>query len=264
MRTTSPILSEGREIRPLTGVRGMAAGLVLWRHFSGLWVPLLPLLGWFSSLALNGQIGVDLFFVLSGFILAYVHESDQVQFNKRSHLKFLWLRLARVYPIHLAVLGLFAVFAFWGNLFAGEHLGSYPLTSLPFQLTMTHAWIVVHTYQWNYPSWSISAEWFAYLLMFPVSVWILKRKLPAANLFLIGYALLCGWVVLLISHRGEEFWRYGAVIRVGLEFLAGSAFYGVFQQRSPIIRFCQKWCTPIICSWLLLLVATRPGYAHWF
>ena len=74
----SPRALGSGEIRSLTGLRGCAAVMVMLYHFS-LSVPVdtLPL----ESLLHNGYLCVDLFFVLSGFVMAYSQTGLFDQFN---------------------------------------------------------------------------------------------------------------------------------------------------------------------------------------
>jgi peptidoglycan/LPS O-acetylase OafA/YrhL len=119
----------------------------------------------------KGSLGVELFFVLSGFILSHVYLAS---FGERtfSYRGFLWARLARIYPLHLAtLLGLGLLVG--AAVMLGVPSGSDALvwSSLPAQLSLTQAWGFGLDGGWNHPSWSISAEWFAYLA-FPAFAWV--------------------------------------------------------------------------------------------
>lgn len=91
------------QIDALTGIRAIAALWVVGFHFG-----LFPL----GSLGLDdalpvlryGYLGVDLFFVLSGFIIYHVHQRDAGSLSIGSVLHFYGLRLARMYPVHLLTL----------------------------------------------------------------------------------------------------------------------------------------------------------------
>ena len=50
---------------------------------------------------------------------------------------------------------------------------------------LVHAWGATQVMSFNYPSWSISAEWFAYLT-FPAVVWIVRRGGATAALIVAG------------------------------------------------------------------------------
>jgi peptidoglycan/LPS O-acetylase OafA/YrhL len=157
------------DIKPLTALRFLAAMWVVsfhyWPHLAGFGVP---------TFVSKGYLGVECFFVLSGFILAHVY-LDGLGKGGFNYAKFLWARLARVYPLHLATLAGVGVLAFVAARagIAMDHEIA-PLKLLPANLLLVHAWGVTDSTAWNHPSWSISAEWFAYL-SFPVFGWVAWR-----------------------------------------------------------------------------------------
>ena len=91
-------MGEPNHIKPLTSLRFLAA---MWVVIYAFWPDLG--LGFVPNLVAKGYLGVELFFVLSGFILCHVYL--QAFGEKRAHYGgFLWARLARVYPLHLVTL----------------------------------------------------------------------------------------------------------------------------------------------------------------
>jgi peptidoglycan/LPS O-acetylase OafA/YrhL len=156
-------------LKPLTTLRIAAAMWVVGYHY---WPDLSAALR--PALLAKGYLGVELFFVLSGFILSHVYLTSFGEGRFRFG-SFIWARLARIYPVHLAVLaGLGLLIAAAARL--GVHAGDQMLvwSSLPAQLTLTQAWGLAPHGGWNHPSWSISAEWFAYL-SFPLFAWTAWR-----------------------------------------------------------------------------------------
>jgi peptidoglycan/LPS O-acetylase OafA/YrhL len=161
-----------QNLKPLTAMRFFAALWVVSFHY---W----PELGLaMPGLVAKGYLGVELFFVLSGFILCHVYLNALGERRFR-YGEFLWARLARIYPVHLATLagmGLLAATAAAIGLRAGDKALVWP--SLAAQLTLTQAWGFSPLGGWNHPSWSISAEWFAYLAfpLFAWSAWRLRAR----------------------------------------------------------------------------------------
>ena len=156
-------------LKPLTSLRFFAAAwVVLFHYWPKLAVDFTP------ALVSKGYLGVELFFVLSGFILCHVYlaSAGEKQFDYGG---FLWARLARVYPLHLATLLGVGLLAGAATL-AGFGIDASVLSweSLPANLLMVHAWGLAPEAGWNHPSWSISAEWFAYLT-FPLFAWAAWR-----------------------------------------------------------------------------------------
>jgi peptidoglycan/LPS O-acetylase OafA/YrhL len=148
----------GRHLPALDGLRGLAAIWVFLYHLSDTGGPNRML----------GQLGVDLFFVLSGFVLSYVY-ADRLN-SASDYRRFLHARLARIYPLHLVtLLATAAVVLLWPG-FAE----TYPRPELRFSadafvahLLLVQNWAVVLPSSWNTPAWSLSAEWAAYLA-FPI------------------------------------------------------------------------------------------------
>ena len=110
----------------------------------------------------NGWMSTSLFFLLSGFILAYLYwgKDGQLSTTKR---RFWSMRCARIYPIHLIVM-VFVLF-----LSVPWHLShDMPLLVLiPSALatiTLIQAWIPPWIPLWSWATWTISALMFLYLI----------------------------------------------------------------------------------------------------
>ena len=100
------------EIKALTGLRIIAAVWVVLFHFRPMLHDAAPRFGDALAPVLNcGAQGVDLFFILSGFVLATWNYLDRMgpSWSGRAALRFLWLRLARVWPVYLVTLHLAAL-----------------------------------------------------------------------------------------------------------------------------------------------------------
>ena len=203
----------------LTGVRGLAALWVAAMHFSRETTRLLPASASVGGFVGQGSDAVLLFFILSGFILLHTYRAQFEIFSWREYFHFLWLRLARIYPAYLATLGLMVGLVL-ASVVAGVAYSkeAYPLARLPWEALMLHRWWWTDFFGWNYPDWSISAEWFAYLFIFPLAVWLLKR-LAGCRVGVIG-AIFIGLIALEPAIRTE--WKLSLV---SLLFLAGALLW---------------------------------------
>ena len=112
---------------------------------------------------------VDFFFVLSGFVIGANYSRNVGA--ARQIFVFLRRRIARIYPLYLMTtlffLGLF-------TLGQSSHPQNYTATSTIGQLLLVQQWQINPPLPYNFPAWSISAEWAMYLL-FPLLVWISLR-----------------------------------------------------------------------------------------
>ena len=145
-------MQDARDIRPLTSLRFFAAMWVVAFHY---W----PNLNAAATPALvdKGYLGVELFFTLSGFILCHVYLSSVADGGFR-YGSFLWARLARIYPLHLATLAGIGAMAL-AALAAGRVIDPNILSwsSLPANLLLVQAWGFAPQAGWNHPSWSNAA-----------------------------------------------------------------------------------------------------------
>ncbi|SMF63362.1 Peptidoglycan/LPS O-acetylase OafA/YrhL, contains acyltransferase and SGNH-hydrolase domains [Tistlia consotensis] len=161
------------EIPNLSALRGLAALAIFAGHYNGWLVNNLELSRW-TGLADKFYLAVDLFFLMSGLIIAHVYGPSFGRLGGRAYGDFLVLRLSRLYPLHLLVLGAVLAIALIRLLLgAAEALPPWRVAAtLGEYLTLTHAWgTQAPVPLWNHPSWSISTEWAAYLvfpLLFPL------------------------------------------------------------------------------------------------
>ena len=163
---------KAREIRALTGLRGIAALYVVFFHANGLHAFPMAVRPFVS----HGYMAVDLFFILSGFVMAMTYGGlFENGFDFGNFKKFLLLRLARIYPLYILMTVITAIMI-TTVLSDTYRFDDNVLRALPFNITMSHVWGLA--YSIVPPSWSISTEWAAYLL-FPVSIllalWLPRR-----------------------------------------------------------------------------------------
>jgi len=145
-----------KEILPLTSLRAFAAFLVFMYHyahllsleargltnFPGEWIPL-------GTLWTQGQVGVSIFFVLSGFLITRIY-FDGISTGTTSLRLFFVKRIARIWPLFLV----FAVIQHGAALRAGSaHLSDFWVT-----LSMTQGFFEQLRYDGLPTAWSLTIE----------------------------------------------------------------------------------------------------------
>ena len=212
------------EFRSLTGVRAVAAVGVVVFHMVGQYPGAVshPIIG--KILHFGGN-GVDLFFILSGFILAYSYEAIFLNHSKNTYLLFLQKRLARIFPAHLFALLLMLILGLGLRALGNPFFENNGLRDFLAQLFLVSNWNPLKdaVLNWNVPSWSISSEWLAYLL-FP----ILLHRIRYFSKSLL-YTLAFGLPFLMASSYYFGPANFG-LIRVLCEFPAGIALYFLFNK----------------------------------
>ncbi len=236
----------------MNGLRGFAALAVVGLH----WLDNHPNLA-------NGFLAVDLFFVLSGFVIAHSYEN-----RLRSGLpvgEFFLIRLIRLYPLYLlgtllSVLALAMSFLIHGRMgeiqIAGVHSIPRSLFMLPTP-PQTNEWSEAHLYPLNYPAWSL---FFELLINFAFSMtfrwWTDVRIFKSLLIF--GPALLLYHIVTGVPFAHG--WNWATVpmglLRVLYSFPAGVLIYRLYQKRSAYLYIPSPIIVGIfIC--LIVLPSTR-------
>ncbi|MCG8315425.1 MAG: acyltransferase [Pseudomonadales bacterium] len=240
------------EIESLTGLRFIASMWVLMYHigevllknlFHDFWVL------YYKPLFHGGAMGVDLFFVLSGFVIAYNYFDRFASTEKSNYLDFLFKRFARIYPVHLATLLLLIPI---GLVMAGDALFFGNLVDLLKNLFLLQA--IVPPAAWNIVSWSISCEWLAYSF-FPILV-LLFSKLHTGRqmltalvvLYTISLALFAGFAISKFPFTHPIYW----ILRIACEFTAGVLIFKIWQVRGD--RSFSQWFKRLLVPILTLVI----------
>jgi peptidoglycan/LPS O-acetylase OafA/YrhL len=215
-----------RDVACLTSLRFFAAAWVVALHYS----EQMPVhSSTYTAFFENGRLGVDFFFVLSGFILTHVY-LGQLRDGRFSFRSFIARRFARLYPLHLATLLVVIGYVAIGRALdiSFKNAEAYTLEMLWHNLLMIHAWGFSHSLSWNYVSWSISAEWFAYLVFLPLA--LLFIRLPGGHVGRLGLALATFTLLYLAApsmfgHRLTLLTYDFGALRILPEFMLGVALY---------------------------------------
>jgi len=195
-----------------TGLRGLAALLVLFFHVRSLQGTELHF-GLADAFSKFGVLGVDMFFVLSGFILSHVYGKMFADgYDGKALRAYGVARFSRIYPLHFVTL-----FMMLGAYAVALRVGvdptvtsGYSLRNLVLSLFLVNEWFGVVAP--NPGSWSISVEFASYLI-FPILTFRLLR-LPS---YMPTLVLVVGVIII------ESF--SGRVLRGFTEFAMGCAAY---------------------------------------
>jgi len=274
-------MEKNRFIPSLTPLRGIAATLVVFFHFH---IFLGPLTAPDNFVVSKLYLMVDLFFVLSGFIMAHVYGHKFMgKIQKVDFLKFMKARFARLYPIHIVT---FVYLLIWAIYMRSQinFLETPAIVQSIFDnsaiigvLTLTQAWGTHMEATWNTASWSISVEWFLYLLFPFLAFLFYKYKRIAAwafglgsliMLFGISYYIEPIWIETISKARGLTDGQTAfrptntidiitgfALLRGFCSFVFGMITYEVYKTeryRGPLKKgywFPLIWCV-LFSSWI--------------
>jgi peptidoglycan/LPS O-acetylase OafA/YrhL len=243
------------EVRSLTGLRGVAAlWVVLFHYFTPVFLtsPLLCILG-------HGYLAVDLFFVLSGFVLCLNYSNFFVNgVTGKQYWNFLSRRIARIYPLYFVTLVIATILVvrhllpFWGMHFTPALLANvFLVQNLGF-------WQSV-----DVPAWSISVEWISYLI-FPVLMFCIFARKAAVRwgLLLLSLVTIVGLYTWNLNHGG---WPKAFDITAGPASIARGLTeftLGVLSYRALTTPFGQRisrhpWAANGITVLIAILLAFR-------
>jgi peptidoglycan/LPS O-acetylase OafA/YrhL len=207
-------------ISSLDGLRGIAATGIMLFHFNYFYLPQAGLFDIAPGLR-RAYLGVDLFFLLSGFVMAHVYGGRLASNRRLNWREFARVRVARIYPLlFLTTVTLVAAHAAFDLPVEGV---SFTLRSLALQPLLMQVW--AKGLSWNYPGWSISTEAAAYVLFVFSAAPLLRGRHPW------WVALACIAVLIGISagqHGVLHLYRgLPALLRTLAEFTLGALLYRV-------------------------------------
>jgi peptidoglycan/LPS O-acetylase OafA/YrhL len=187
-----------------------------------------------GPLITSGALGVDLFFVLSGFVIAHTY-LDQLgpRMRVRATARFLWARACRLWPVYLLVLHVFGAWLILRSV-AGDGLIAFQAVQPVLdagqylqQLVLVQLWDDAYFdgASWVGSTWSISAEWLAYLL-FPVAALVLHRmrRLPVVVLACCSLLLMAPMTWAYLA-TGSPYFPWSWLVRILCGFGAGALAY---------------------------------------
>lgn len=227
-----------KEIKSLTGIRGVAAVYVAFYHWLGANPHRIPhsITDYVYNFVNHGYLSVDLFFILSGFVMALTYMSKFLIKSDSTYSTFLYKRFARLYPLYI-----FLLFVYIG-LFQVLPLAKHNLSfnAIFLNIVMIQPWfsgpVIIPT------SWSLSSEISMYIL-FPLFVRLLFfSKAWYQKIFILFFSIFV--LFLISSHRSAflnleqsdfygplDLWSGPAVlIKCFSEFLLGMLIYTIMDK----------------------------------
>lgn len=191
----------------LTGFRALAATLVFVYHNRKYWrTNLHPE---FLRLINEFHIGVALFFVLSGFLLAYTYGEKPLRSSK-DYRRYVLVRMARIFPLYWLILTAYYV---------DPKFGKFDFSILTY--TLTHGFSNVLNLKGVAQAWSLSVE-FTFYLILPFLCNLENKRL----IYLVSALFFCSGLFWLI---GELWYRINGnpfQFFMPIKFLLGSTFAG--------------------------------------
>ena len=178
-------------LKTLDSWRGIGALVVVLHHFPGYGYMMQ------NDFVRNSYPLVDFFFTLSGFVIA-ANYLDRIN-DRAAAGRFMWLRLGRIYPLHLATFLAFFVFELVkagaayastggiGDAFTGDKTLPRALSNV----FMLHSLGLHNDVSWNRPAWSISCEMVAYLAFAGMTLWGGRKwRFPLYALAFVGSMII--------------------------------------------------------------------------
>lgn len=177
----------------------------------------------------NGNLAVDFFFILSGFILAFNYSAAfrEKRFDYRA---FVIKRIARIYPVHFITLLLIIPLLILANMQHDVAKTDLPADELLYNLLLVHAWWGRDVLSYNVPSWSISAEFFVYLL-FPFFIYVAGCMKPIFSVIAWGSIFVFFYIFMILNGFSIDLFSPAfALCRVTMNFGLGVAVYFFISQ----------------------------------
>jgi peptidoglycan/LPS O-acetylase OafA/YrhL len=216
--------------------RGVCAMIVVVYHFTArshlLFLPFFR----------NGWIFVDFFFVLSGFVIthAYQHHLE----SRRELLAFAIRRFGRIWPLHVAILVPFLLteslkLLLTAKGFSADHApftGEMSIPGLVANIFLVQSMGVLPDASWNVPSWSISVEYWTYIVFGIAVLATAKAGRPRVwSALLLAGIFVFSLVILIVYAKTLETIATFGFFRCLLGFIGGHFAYQLWR-RLPTLR----------------------------
>lgn len=173
---------------------------------------------------------IDCFFVFSGVLMAWLYWDKLRNWSDAS--QFMMVRFFRIYPLHLFWLLAFIAFEVFrlflpaGWLNVPPFTGVYDPAKIPEHFFLIQAMGVSHSNSWNYPSWTLSTELFAYVLFAMFMIFISRARILAA----LGVVAFSCAVLAYFSDLGFQETVFLGYFRCLASFMLGVVLFRVYRK----------------------------------
>lgn len=231
-----------RHFASLDGVRCLSILAVIWHHS-----PHPAIAPW-----TRGFLGVDLFFVLSGFLITTLLLRERDHHGRVSLSRFYARRTLRIFPLYYAFL--LAMLAGLAWLAPDRPLTRGVFEVAPYYLTYTSNWAPVEESLFHH-SWSLAVEEQFYLLWPPLFA-LLDRRLTVALLLLFLGASEAVDFGLLDSLDPDRWWavRLAAFSAITIGVLLANALHSAAGFRAAHALARHRWFVLVPAASLLALM----------
>jgi peptidoglycan/LPS O-acetylase OafA/YrhL len=215
--TSVPELLQSSYYRPIEGLRGLSVLLVVLYHF-GINHFLKPL-----HFLINGRIGVDIFFVISGFLITTLLLKEKLKSGEISLKHFYIRRILRIVPVvYLFLTVLIVIYACY-NLKISKldfFIGFLFLKNLPVQsgIFTTHLWSLAVELQFYIIFPFLLAYNTNKYLIFALLIVIVVPLISVAGYYHLGILYSNPVIALITKITMYSFWNGPVIILIGSVF----------------------------------------------
>ena len=186
-----------------------------------------------NGLVAKGYLGAQLYFVVSGFLLAHAWAASG-EAGGATYRSRVGRWLANVYPLHIAMLAVMGLMVAAAEVQRITPYGVFDVRGIVANVAMLQAWGVTPTVTWNFPSWLISAQ-LAGLLAFPAFAKLALDR-PTPPWLVIGAAALL-FNAMFLAAEGAGVLFTGMTAQIGAlqplpAFLMGAGLYALGREHS--------------------------------
>ena len=192
-------MQKANYLSSLSSLRGLAAILVIFFHINIICFALAPWDSFLDHFIQKGYLWVDFFFLLSGFIMMHVYSESFGKSIKENFKKFMRSRFARIYPLHLFSFLCMVAFYFWYRanftVSPDDYTSTFNMHAIWTNLLLIHSMDLHNSLSWDSASWSISVEWWMYVL-FPFLLIPFRRISDWKKIF-IFFGIIGGYLFII-------------------------------------------------------------------